>query len=300
MEWDVQQKEGRGMREQSAASRVFDVCNYLFLFLLAFATLYPFWDTFVVSIIPMDEYLHSAIHLWPKTVTFEAYAYLLSMKELWNAYTVTLFITVAGTALNMALTVTAAYALSKKELKGRRVILFFIVFTMLFSGGIIPTYIIVKNIGLMNSLWALMIPSAINTYNLIVMRSFFASIPEGLEDSAKIDGCNDLGVLFRIVIPLSMPGISTIALFYAVAHWNEFFNAIFYITDKNLWPLQLFLRGMLFENESSYSGGGDSPYLLGPAIKMATVMASTIPVMLVYPFFQKYFVKGALLGAVKE
>ncbi len=288
------------MKFKGRASLAFDVFNYTFLSLLAFATLYPFWDTFVVSIIPMDEYLKSAVHLWPKTVTFEAYTYLLSMKELWNSYTVTFFITAVGTAINMLLTVMAAYALSKKDLKGHRVIMFLILFTMLFSGGVIPSYIIVKNLGLMNSLWALMIPNAINTYNLIVMRNFFASIPDGLEDSAKIDGCNDMGVLFRIVIPLSMPGIATITLFYAVAHWNEFFNAIFYITDKNLWPLQLFLRGMLFENESAYSGGGDSPFLLGPAIKMATVMVATIPVMLVYPFFQKYFAKGALLGAVKE
>ncbi|ALS29180.1 ABC transporter permease [Paenibacillus sp. 32O-W] len=288
------------MRPRGAASLVFDTANYIFLALLGFLTLYPFWDTLIVSIIPMGEYLKSSVHLWPETVTFEAYAYLLSMGELWKSYSVTMTITAVGTLINMILTILAAYALSKTELKGHRVIMFLILFTMLFSGGIIPTYIIIKNLGLMNSLWALMIPNALNTYNLIVMRSFFGSIPAGLEDSAKIDGCNELGVLFRIVIPLSMPGIATIALFYAVAHWNEFFHAVFYITDKNLWPLQLFLRGMLFENESAYSGGGDSPFLLGPAIKMATVMIATIPVMLVYPFFQKYFAKGALLGAVKE
>jgi putative aldouronate transport system permease protein len=288
------------MRPKASAGLIFDSLNYAFLSLLAFITLYPFWDTLVVSVIPMGEYLQSAVHLWPKTITLEAYSYLLSMKELWRSYSVTLTITVGGTIINMLLTIMAAYALSKTDLKGHRVIMFLILFTMMFSGGIIPTYIIIKNAGMMNSLWALMIPSAINTYNLIVMRSFFHSIPAGLEDSAKIDGCHELGVLFRIVIPLSMPGIATIALFYAVAHWNEFFYAVFYITDKNLWPLQLFLRGMLFENESAYSGGGDSPFLLGPAIKMATVMAATIPVMLVYPFFQKYFVKGALLGAVKE
>ncbi|GGD64287.1 carbohydrate ABC transporter permease [Paenibacillus nasutitermitis] len=279
---------------------MFDMFNYSFLAFLAFITLYPFWDSFIVSIIPMKEYLSSNIHLFPKTVTFEAYSYLLSMKELWSSYMVTFIITAGGTLINMLLTITAAYALSVQELKGRRIIMFFILITMMFSGGVIPSYIIVKNLGLMNSLWALMIPSAINTYNLIVLRSFFQSLPPELESSAKIDGCNEIGVLFRIVIPLSLPGIATITLFYAVAHWNEFFNAVFYISDKNLYPLQLFLRGMLFENESTYSGGGDSPFLLGPAIKMATLMVATVPIMLVYPFFQKYFAKGALLGAVKE
>ncbi|UVI32844.1 carbohydrate ABC transporter permease [Paenibacillus spongiae] len=278
----------------------FDVINYSFLAFLAFITLYPFWDSFIVSIIPMGEYLSSSLHLYPKSVTFEAYTYLLSMKELWNSYGVTLIITVAGTLINMLLTIMAAYALSVEELKGRRIMMFFIVFTMLFSGGVIPTYIIIKDLGMMNSLWALMIPSAINTYNLIVLRSFFQSIPSELEQSAKIDGCSEMGVLFRIVIPLSLPGIATITLFYAVAHWNEFFNAIFYISDKSRYPLQLFLRGMLFENESTYSGGGDSPYLLGPAIKMAALMVATIPILLIYPFFQKHFAKGAMLGAVKE
>jgi putative aldouronate transport system permease protein len=288
------------MRLKGRPGLTFEVINHSFLAFLAFITLYPFWDSFIVSIIPMGEYLSSNVHLFPKSVTFEAYSYLLSMKALWDSYGITIFITVIGTLINMLLTIMAAYALSVQELKGHRIIMFFIVFTMLFSGGVIPTYIIIKDLGLMNSLWALMIPSAINTYNLIVLRSFFQSIPKELEQSAKIDGCNEMGILFRIVIPLSLPGIATITLFYAVAHWNEFFNAIFYISDKSRYPLQLFLRGMLFENESNYSGGGDSPYLLGPAIKMATLMVATIPILLIYPFFQKYFAKGAMLGAVKE
>ncbi|MDF2959354.1 MAG: transporter permease [Paenibacillus sp.] len=288
------------MHRIGTAGKLFDTFNYLLLSFLALITIYPFWDTLIVSVIPLNEYLNSAIHVIPKSLTFEAYTYLFSMKELWTSYGVTLFVTSVGTAINMMLTVMAAYALSKPQLKGHRVMMFLIVFTMMFSGGIIPTYLIVKNLGMMNSLWALIIPSAINTYNLIIMRNFFGALPEGLVEAARIDGCNDLGVLFKIVIPLSMPAISTITLFYAVSRWNEFFNAIFFISDKNLWPLQLFLRSMLFENESSYSGGGDSLFLLGPSIKMATVMAATIPVMLVYPFFQKYFVNGVMIGGVKE
>lgn len=288
------------MHRTSLAGKIFDTSNLLFLTVVAIVTVYPFWDTLVVSVIPLEEYLSSSIHLFPKSVTFEAYAYLFSMKELWTSYGVTLFVTVVGTALNMALTVMAAYALSKPQLKGHRLIMFLFVFTMMFSGGIIPTYLVVKNLGMMNTVWALIIPSAINTYNLIIMKNFFSTLPEGLIDAARIDGCNDMTVLVKIVIPLSMPAISTITLFYAVSRWNEFFNAIFFISDKNLWPLQLFLRSMLFENESSYSGGGDSLFLLGPSIKMATVMAASIPVMLIYPFFQKYFINGVLIGGVKE
>ncbi|SFS46102.1 carbohydrate ABC transporter permease [Paenibacillus sp. BC26] len=288
------------MQYTGRAGKLFNSFNVVFLTIVAIVTVYPFWDTFVVSIIPLEEYLGSSIHLFPKAITFEAYTYLFSMNELWNSYGVTLFITVVGTALNMILTVLAAYALSRPSLKGQRVIMFLLVFTMMFSGGIIPTYLVVKDLGMMNTVWALIIPSALNTYNLIIMKNFFSSMPDGLVEAAKIDGSNDLGILFKIVIPLSMPAISTITLFYAVTRWNDFFNAIFFISDKELWPLQLFLRSMLFENESSYSGGGDSLFLLGPSIKMATVMAASIPVMLIYPFFQKYFINGVLIGGVKE
>lgn len=288
------------MKYAGWGSRLFDGVNLFILSLLGLITLYPFWDTLVVSIIPLDEYLASNIHLYPRTITWEAYAFLLGMEELWNAYGITLIVTVGGTAVNMAITIAAAYALSKPELIGQRTIMFLIVFTMMFSGGIIPTYLIVKQLGMMNTLWALIIPSAINTYNLIIMRNFFGSIPESLEDSAKIDGSTDIGVLFKIVVPLSLPAIATITLFYAVGHWNQYFSAVFYLSDRDKWPLQLFLRSMLFENEASFSGGENSPYLLGNSVKMATVMAATIPVMLIYPFFQKYFISGAMLGAVKE
>lgn len=281
-------------------SRLFDAGNYTLLCMLAFITLYPFWDSLIVSIIPLEETLASAVHLFPRTITLEAYSYLFQMEELWSSYGVSIFVTVVGTAISMLVTVLAAYALSKKDLKGRRVVLFLIVFTMMFNGGLIPTYIVVKQFGLLNSVWSLIIPTALSTYNLIIMRNFFLSIPESLEESAKMDGCTDVGVLFRIVVPLSMPAIATIALFYAVYRWNEFFTAVMYVTDKDKWPLQLFLRAMLMENEASYQSGGDNPFLLGQSIKMASVMVSTIPVLLIYPFFQKYFVQGATLGAVKE
>nr|WP_283248480.1 carbohydrate ABC transporter permease [Bacillus sp. FJAT-49711] len=200
----------------------------------------------------------------------------------------------------MFATTLAAYVLSKKNIPGGRLIMFAIVFTMMFSGGLIPTYIVVRELGITNTIWSMMIPNAIQTYNLIIMRSFFQSIPESLEESAKIDGCSDFGILFRIVIPLSLPVIFTIALFYAVTRWNDFFTAVMYVTNRDIWPLQLFLRSMLIESESSFQSGGDNPLLLGQSIKMATIMITTIPVLMIYPFFQKYFMQGVTLGAVKE
>lgn len=288
------------MTHSGAGSKIFDTVNYMFLTFLAFLTLYPFWDSLIVSITPLQESLSSNLHLYPKSVTLEAYQYLLQLKQLWVSYGISIFITVFGTIISMFATTMAAYALSKRQLPGGRPIMFAIVFTMMFSGGIIPTYLVVKQLGMMNTVWSMMIPTAIQTYNLIIMRNFFTSIPDSLEESARIDGCSDLGILLRIVIPLSMPAIATISLFYAVARWNEFFTAVMYVTDKGVWPLQLFLRSMLIDNEASFQSGGDSPFLLGQSIKMATIMISTIPVMIIYPFFQKYFVQGVTLGAVKE
>ncbi|MGO4495221.1 carbohydrate ABC transporter permease [Paenibacillus sp. 2RAB27] len=284
----------------SFGGKLFDAANVIFLVLITLLTLYPFWDSLIVSITPIQESLSSSIHLYPQSITFEAYTYILGLKQLWVSYKVSVIVTVLGTLISMIATLLAAYALSKKQLPGGRIIMFAIVFTMMFGGGIIPNYLVVKQLGIINSMWAMMIPAAIQTYNLILMRSFFSSVPESLEESARIDGCNDFGILLRIIVPLSMPAIATISLFYAVSKWNEFFTAVMYVTDKEIWPLQLFLRSMLIDNEAAFQSGGDSPFLLGQSIKMATIMISTIPVMLIYPFFQRYFVQGVTLGAVKE
>lgn len=284
---------------QSLGSRIFDVVNITFLLLLAFLTLYPFWDCLIVSVSSVKSYLSSGIHLWPREWAFDGYLYMLGKKELWKSYSNSLFITLVGTSINMLVTTMAAYVLSRTYLKGRRVLMFFAVFTMMFSGGIIPLYIVIQKLRLMNSLWAMILPSAINTYNLIILRNFFHSLPKELEESAFLDGCTDVGVLFRIMLPISKPALATISLFYAVANWNEFFAAVMYINEKKNWPLQLFLRSMLFENDAAYSSGGENLFLLGQPMKMAAVMMAIIPIMCMYPFFQKYFTKGALLGAVK-
>ncbi len=285
--------------KRSTGSIVFDVINITVLILLAVTTLYPFWDSLIVSLSTVGSYYNSTVHLWPGEWSLEPYRYMLSQASLWTAYKNTIIVTLGGTAINMVLTIMGAYVLSKKDLKGRRVLMFLLVFTMMFTGGIIPTYIIVDTLRLTNTLWAMVLPTAISTYNLIILRGFFYGLPAEIEESALIDGCNDIGVLFKIVIPISKPGIMTIALFYAVDHWNNFFSAVMYITNRAKWPLQLFLRSMLFESEASFSSGGDSLFLLGQPMKMAAVMVAIIPIMCFYPFFQKHFTKGVMSGAVK-
>ena len=284
---------------RSAGSVVFDTLNIVFLCALAFTTIYPFWDTLVVSVSSLKGYLASSIHLWPSEWSVEGYKYMFSNPTLWTSYGNTLFITVVGTMINMVITIMTSYVLSKNYLRGHRVLTFLCVFTMMFSGGIIPTYMVIKDVGLLNKIWAMIIPTAINTYNMIILRNFFSAMPRELEESATLDGCTEVGVLFRIVLPVSIPAITTVTLFYAVDHWNDFFSAIMYINKQSNWPLQLFLRSMLYENEAAYQSGGESLYLLGHPMKMAAVMMAIIPIMCAYPFFQKYFTKGVMTGAVK-
>ena len=279
-------------------SRLFDVINIVLLVLLALTCIYPFWDTLIVSFSSLKSYLSTSVHLWPSEWSVEGYQFMFSNATLWTSYLNSAFITVVGTLVNLIITVMAAYTLSKRDLKGYRFLTFLAVFTMMFSGGIIPTYMIVKDVGLMNSLWSMILPTAVNTSYLIIMRNFLFDLPHELEESAMLDGCTEVGVLFRIILPISRPSIITIALFYAIDHWNDFFNAIMYIMDEEKWPLQLFLRSMLFENEAAYSST-QSLFLLGQPMKMAAVMMAIIPIMLVFPFFQKYFAKCITAGAVK-
>ena len=292
-------KKTQNKIRRSLGSKIFDALNLLFLGLLAFSTVYPFWDSLVVSFSSLKGYLSSSVHLWPSEWSLEGYRYMFSNPTLWTSYANSIFITLVGTLINMVLTIMTSYVLSKTYLRGHRVLTFLCVFTMMFSGGIIPTYMVIKDVGLLNSVWAMIIPTAISTYNMIILRNFFSGMPKELEESATLDGCTEIGVLFRIVLPVSIPAITTVTLFYAVDHWNDFFSAIMYINKQKSWPLQLFLRSMLYENEAAYQSGGESLYLLGQPMKMAEVMMATIPIMCAYPFFQKYFTKGVMTGAVK-
>jgi putative aldouronate transport system permease protein len=289
------------VQDRTLGSRLFDGINYLLLALFALITVLPFIYVIAVSFASPEEVARRGFILFPTDFSLGAYKYIFSTDTLMRSMGISIYITVVGTLINLIFTSLMAYPLAKPHLRGRKWLLIMVLFTMLFSGGMIPSYFVVNSLGLTNTLWSVMIPNAISAFNLIVLKNFFQQIPEGLEESAKIDGCNDLGILWRIVIPLSLPAMATLSLFYAVGHWNTFFNAILYINDPVKWPLQVMLREIVILAQDSF---GDSveidPTEYHPVtIRMAVIVFATIPILLVYPFLQKHFAKGAMLGSVK-
>ncbi|KQX49146.1 MULTISPECIES: carbohydrate ABC transporter permease [unclassified Paenibacillus] len=286
----------------SVGEKLFDIANYLFLALVALTMILPVMYIVAGSFASDLEIGSRSFFLIPKEITFDAYKFVFKDNTLPRSLFVSVFITVGGTLVNLLFTFTMAYALSRRHMIGRNVVLNLIIFTMVFSGGIIPTYLVVKGLGLLNTYWAVMLPVAINAFNLIVVKSFFQEIPGELIESARIDGCNDIGVLWRIVLPLSKPVIATFALFYAVAHWNDFFNALIYLSDAKKWPMQVLLRQIVLLATGSLDMGTYDPTYVKPpdqSIKMAIIVVGTLPILMVYPFIQKYFAKGVLIGAVK-
>jgi putative aldouronate transport system permease protein len=290
------------MKDRSFGGRVFDTLNLTLLFLFAALTVLPFLYMVLGSFASSEEFARRGLMLIPRKFSLEAYTYIFSTNTIVRSLLNTIFITVAGTLINIIFTALMAYPLSRRELLGRRSVMLMVIFSMLFSGGMIPTFLVVKSLGLMNSLWSLLIPGAISAFNLIILKNFFQQMPDGIEESAKIDGCNDLGILTKIVLPLSLPAIATFSLFYAVGHWNSFFSAILYINDTTKWPIQVILRQVVIMSEG---GIGDSSqvndsFVIPPqSIKMAVITVSTLPILIVYPFLQKHFAKGVLLGSVK-
>lgn len=272
---------------------------YTFMVLFALAILLPVVFVFLSSFAHEVEILRRGYFLFPNEWTLESYTFLLSHKQFTDSLRTTAIIMIGGTAVSLTLTTLMAYGLSKNWLVGRSVISFLVVFTMMFNGGIIPTYMIVKWLGLINTLWSLMLPLAITPFYLIVMRSFFQNIPEEVEDSAAMDGCTDLRLLFSIVIPLSVPVMITFGLFYAVHNLNTFFHAIMFITDFGKWPVQVVLRQMLIEGTNDLVNSGDYEFVYGQSTKMAGIVIVTFPILIVYPFLQRYFNQGMMLGAVK-
>ena len=245
--------------------------------------------------------LSGKVTFYPIDFTTAAYANILRRNQIWMALRTTVLVTLEGTAVSLMLTIFAAYALSR-DIPGRKVISGFILFTMYFGGGMIPTFIVVKGMGLYDTLGALFIPQAINVFNFIVMRTFFRNLPDSLEEAAKIDGASDMQILFQIVLPLSLAIIATMGLFYAVGYWNTYFDALLYIQNPDKYTLQLRLRGLLFGNDLDNSGSnleGIGTQVMTQSLKMATVVVSTLPILAVYPWLQKYFVKGVMLGSVK-
>ncbi|MDF2926715.1 MAG: YtcP3 [Paenibacillaceae bacterium] len=291
------------MQNRTWTDRIGDSINYALLFIISLCAVLPFVYVLAGSFTASEELLGNRLVLFPTKYSLDGYRYIFSSSVIGQSLAVTVFITVAGTLTNLLFTCLMAFGLAHKDLAGRKVIMFLVVFTLLFSGGIIPTYLIVKSFGLINTFGALIIPGAISAFNLIILKNFFQQLPDGLEEAAEIDGCNYLQIMFRIVIPLSLPAIATFALFYAVGHWNQFFSALLYINDSNKWPIQIWLRQIVI----LASGGiGDSSQFgetfVPPAqtVKMATIVIATVPILMVYPFLQKHFAKGVLLGSVKE
>lgn len=295
-------KHGKKVK-QSAGDWIFMVIIYLLLIAAGIATLFPFLDVVFTSLTSSKELAENAkaVIAIPRHPTLSNYEYVLSGNSIFRAYGVTIFRTLVGTVLNMVITVLTAYPLSKKFLPGRSFLMQIFFFTMIFSGGMIPTYLVVKSYHLTNTIWALIIPSLLNVYNMIIMRTFFEGIPEDLEEAARIDGCSEWKALVRIILPISKPVLASVSLFYAVWHWNSFFDVVLYITDRRLWPLQTLLREIVLTMSMAELNASmaDVSAPLSPAVISATVMVSTIPILLVYPFLQKHFVKGVMIGAVK-
>ncbi len=274
---------------------------YIGITLLAFLCLYPFLNVLAYSLSGNDAILSGTVTFFPKDINFAAYKQILGKKQIWQAMSTTVKVTLWGTATGVVLTSFAAYALSRQDLPGRSVITGFILFTMYFGGGTIPTFLVVKQLGLYDTMAALVLPSAINVFNFIVMRTFFRQLPQSLEEAARIDGAGVIQIFFKIIIPLSVPIFATMALFYAVQYWNSYFDALLYIQSSERYTLQLRLRSLLFEgelNSSAVMEGSGTP-VMAESLKMASVMVSTLPILVVYPWLQKYFVKGVMIGSVK-
>jgi len=292
----VVEEEGTLRIKQSAASTVFDIVNVFLMILLIIVMIYPMVYVFSASISSEALVQSGAVKLFPKGVSFAAYEKLIFSGRMWNAYWNTLRYTVMQTAITLVLTSMLAYPLAKKFLPGRRTILLLAAFTMLFSGGLIPTFLVVKNLGLLNSIWAIVLPTAINTWYLFIMRTFFEALPQEIEEAAIIDGCGFFQVLWRIVLPLCIPVMVSIGLFTAVGQWNAFFDSLIYLKEQSKYPLQILLRELVIAG-AAMEGEGDGQVLV--TSKYSTIIFATVPILCLYPFLQKYFVQGTMIGGVK-
>lgn len=291
------------MDNNGKAYRVFQIFNTIFMWFIIVVTLYPILYVTFASLSDSNKLMaHTGLLLAPIDTNIEAYKMVFKNPNIISGYLNTLFVVIVGLAVNMVMTIIAAYILSQKRLALKNVFTFYIVFTMYFSGGLIPLFLTVKQLGLDNSLWALIIPGAMSAYNMIIMRTSFQSLPDSLIESATLDGAGPIRILIRIVVPLSMPTIAVIILYYAVGHWNSWFGAMIYLRDRAKFPLQLILREILIQNDtSSMTQGTDmgDTQSVAETVQYAIIMVATLPILMVYPFLQKYFVKGVMVGAIK-
>ena len=292
--------------KESKGDKTFSIINYVFSAVVLVIILYPLYLIVISSISDPNLVNSGQVTFWPKNLTIAGYELVFENPDIWLGYKNTIIYTVLNVILALLVIIPAGYALSRKDFYGRNVVMFGIVFTMFFSGGIIPTYLVVKGLGMLDTIWAVFVPSAVSVFNLIVTRTFFStSIPDELLDSAKIDGASDVKFLLKIVIPLSFPIIAVMALFNAVSEWNSFFPALIYLQDHALYPLQLIIRSILLNTElESFDEGMDPGELrdlekAAELIKFAVIMIASIPMLILYPFLQRYFVKGVMIGSIK-
>ncbi len=292
---------------KSYSDKIFDIVNLLVMIILLFIFVWPLWFVVIASFSDPNQVWMGKVVLWPKGITLVSYEELLHYKRIWSGYANTIFYTVVGTLVNLVMTVCGAYPLSRKDFMPRHVVMIMLMITMYFSGGLIPTYLVVSKLGLVNTRWAMIIPGAMSVYNMIVTRTYFMnSIPSSLQEAATLDGASSFQYLIRVVLPLSKPILAVIGLYYAVGHWNDFYSALIYIYDDSMLPLQSFLRDILMSTKLTLNNmsGVDmataaAKAQLAQTLKYSVIIVSTVPVLCIYPFIQKYFVKGVMIGSVK-
>ncbi|SNX54638.1 carbohydrate ABC transporter permease [Thermoanaerobacterium sp. RBIITD] len=288
--------------KESKQYKIFKVINTIIMIIVILATLYPFW--YLVSLsLSSEKYVYAGlVSVFPRGFTTKTYQVLLAEKEFWTSYKNTIIYTIVGTLVSLFLSTLLAYPLSKKRLKGRGIILGFVVFTMFFSGGLIPTYLLVNALHMRNTIWGVVLPGAVSTFNVIVMKTFFEGIPAELEEAAEVDGMSTYGILLKIILPLSKPIMYVMALFYAVGVWNNWFGPFIYLDDSAKFPVALYLRNIIAgSQQTAVSSTSDINNLaqISATLKSASVILTSIPIMMVYPFIQKYFVQGVMIGSLK-
>ena len=280
------------------SGRIFDILNTIIMLLIGLIMLYPFWYILVGSVSSVEHIYSGRFLLWPDEFRTDAYTFMLKNKNVAASFLNSLFVTSIGTIISMTLSYMGAYVLSKRYLPARKILTIFLVFTMLFSGGLIPLYLLVNKIGLINRIWALILPTCLSTYYIIIMRNFLMTIPETLDEAAEIDGAGQLKIMMRIYLPLSAPILATVILFYAVGYWNSFFYATIFLNDSQYWTLQVLLRELVLMSNAAALDSASGTVLTENA-KMALIIITSVPIIIVYPFLQRYFVKGMLVGSVK-
>lgn len=291
-------------KKRTVGDWIFDTINYLLLLSLVVVTLFPLWHVLVTSFASPEAITkYGSTLIWPEGFNMKSYTYVFSNPMIGIGYQNTIMLVIVGTTLSMLMTCFGAYTLSCKWLMGRKFLVLLVTIPMFFGGGLIPSYLLVRQLGLYNTFWALILPGVVSSWNMIMMRTFFQGIPDSMSESARIDGANDFHILFRILIPVSVPIIAVMILFYAVGYWNAWFGASIYLKDRSKFPLQLVMRGILISGsqrdfDTGYISGANKTQIF-KGLKYATVIVSTVPILCVYPFLQKYFVKGILVGSLK-